>query len=46
MSRRVISDRRNELAVGIALFVVSSYLIWDAYEGRGRSRPFLARFLP
>jgi len=42
----LIRDRHSELLIGAALFVGASWLIWDAYEGRGRKRPFLARFLP
>lgn len=41
-----LHDRNVELAAGIALFLGSAWLIYDAYEGRGRSRPFWARFLP
>lgn len=41
----VFRDRKVELATGLGLWVVATYLIWDAYEGRGRSRPFATRFL-
>jgi hypothetical protein len=41
-----MKDPRTEIGLGIALFLASTYLIYDAYEGRGRKRPFLARFLP
>lgn len=47
MSRpKLLRDRHTELILGGALFVVSSWLIWDAYEGRGKTRPFAARLLP
>lgn len=46
MNKPRIQNRRLELAAGIALFVASSWLIYDAYEGRGRKRPFAAHFLP
>jgi hypothetical protein len=49
MNRRrpaLIRSHRVELTLGVALFVASTWLIWDAYEGRGRRRPFPARFLP
>lgn len=46
MTRRPIRDRHLELSAGVACFLAASWLIWDAYEGRGRNRPFLARFLP
>lgn len=47
MSRpALLRDRGTELALGIGLFLASAWLIYDAYEGRGRTRPFIARFLP
>jgi len=44
--RHLIADRHTELLVGVALFALGSYLLWEAWEGRGRPRPFAARFLP
>ena len=48
MTRRpkLLRDRHTELVLGAALFAVSAWLIYDAYEGRGVKRPFVARFLP
>lgn len=34
------------LAVGAALVIAGSWLIWDAYEGHGRTRPWALRLLP
>jgi hypothetical protein len=31
---------------GVAAMCVGAFLLYDAYEARGQSRPFLARFLP
>lgn len=42
----LIANRNTEIALGVALFVASSWLIYDAYEGRGRKRPLLARLAP
>lgn len=42
----LLRDRSTELTLGVALFLASAWLIYDAYEGRGRPRPFVARFLP
>lgn len=42
----IIADRHSELILGIGMFVLASWLIYDAYEGRGRDRPFIAHFLP
>lgn len=39
---RPIQDRTTELALGIALFLAGAWLIRDAYEGRGKQRPFWA----
>lgn len=41
-----MQDRSTALVVGVALLCAGSYLVWDAYEGRGISRPFAMRFLP
>lgn len=31
---------------GIAAYLFGSFLLWDAYEHRGKDRPFAMRFLP
>lgn len=46
MTRHPIKDRHTELVLGVVLGIVASYLLYDAYEGRGKSRPFAAKFLP
>lgn len=48
MKRRpaLLRDRHTELMLGVSAFLVSTWLIYDAYEGRGARRPFVARFLP
>lgn len=38
---KMLRDRHTEITLGVVLFVASAWLIWDAYEGRGRSRPFI-----
>jgi hypothetical protein len=44
MARRpLIRDHRHALGLGLALTVAGAYLIWDAHEGRGRTRPFYLR---
>lgn len=45
MSPHPINDRRFALAAGVALFVAGAYLVHDAYEGRGKKRPFLSKLL-
>lgn len=42
----LLANPRVELALGVGLFVASSWLIYDVYEGRGKRRPFVARLLP
>jgi len=47
MSKRpVIRDRNTALWGGMACLILGSWLLYDAYEARGVSRPFAARFLP
>lgn len=46
MSRHLVRDRNTALLGGIAAILVGSVLLWDAYEGRGRQRPFAIKFLP
>ncbi len=44
--RPVIRDRRTEQLLGVAGIVLGSLLLYDAYEGRGRARPWALRLLP
>jgi hypothetical protein len=47
MSRRpIVRDRKAALWGGVAAIVVGSLLLHDAYEGRGKSRPWVTRLLP
>lgn len=47
MSRRpLLPDRRHALWGGVAFSVLGAVLLWDAYEGRGRERPFWSKLLP
>lgn len=40
----LIADYRTEVYLGLALTLAGGYLLWDAFEGRGRRRPFALRF--
>lgn len=42
----LLQDRTVEISLGAVLFVTSAWLFYDAYEGRGRRRPFVTRILP
>jgi hypothetical protein len=44
--RPVVRDRRVAQVGGIAMVVIGARLIYDAYEARGRHRPFWLRFMP
>lgn len=46
MTRPLIGDRNVALTVGVALVIAGAFLLTDAYERRGRTRPFAMRFLP
>jgi hypothetical protein len=42
----VIPDRRTAQLAGVGFICLGAFLLYDAYEARGRSRPFAMRFLP
>lgn len=44
--RPVIANRSVAQAAGIGALVVGSLLLYDAYERRGRQRPWVMRLLP
>ena len=47
MSKRpVVRNRQHALLGGIVAIAVGSWLLYDAYEHRGRQRPFALKFLP
>lgn len=39
----VIRDHRTAVAVGLGLLIAGLAVLYDAYEGRGRARPFWMR---
>lgn len=39
-------NRRRALLLGYAGIAVGSYLLYEAYEKRGRSRPWLSKLAP
>jgi hypothetical protein len=41
-----VRDRKVALWGGVIAYTVGTLLVYDAYEGRGRVRPFATRFLP
>jgi hypothetical protein len=44
--RPVIRDRRLALVIGYVGILGGALALWDAYEGRGRQRPFYVKLLP
>jgi hypothetical protein len=42
----MIKNRRYALVLGYGGIIVGAVALYDAYEKRGKERPFLARFLP
>lgn len=48
MRRRgpVIPDRRCALLIGYGGIIVGALALWDAYEARGKRRPFMTKLLP
>ena len=33
------------LTVGLLCYAIGAFCVWDAYENRGNSRPFMLRFV-
>lgn len=47
MKRPLIADHRTGVAVGLALLGAGFVVLWDAYDGHGRTKPkLLGPFLP
>ncbi len=44
MSKPIVRDRQLALALGMAAYVLGTVMLWDAFENRGKSRPFWMRF--
>lgn len=40
-----IRDQRTAVLVGLALTAAGGWVLYDAYEGRGRSRPFFMKWM-
>lgn len=41
-----MTRHRQQVATGAALILAGSWVLYQAYEGSGRRRPFWARFIP
>jgi hypothetical protein len=42
----VIPDRRTAQLAGVCFVCLGAWLLYDAYEARGRTRPFALKLLP
>jgi hypothetical protein len=45
MRRPIIANQQTGIIVGLVLIAGGTYLVYDAYERRGKIRPFLMRVL-
>jgi len=43
---KALQDRGVELGLAALLFAASAWLVHDAFENRGKSRPFWTRIAP
>lgn len=41
-----IRDRQTAVMLGVGLYLAGTFVLWDAFEHRGASRPFVMRWLP
>lgn len=46
MKRPRIRNRRAAMVLGYGGVIVGSWALWEAYERRGKTRPFWAKFVP
>lgn len=44
--RATFRHRRTALITGYGGILLGAWALYDAYEGRGQRRPFIAKFLP
>lgn len=40
----VIQSRKLEVAIAIAFVLLGSFLLWDAFDNRGKDLPWYARW--
>lgn len=45
MTKPLVRNRDAALYGGVALWVIGAVLLWDAWEHRGRDRPWAFRFV-
>jgi hypothetical protein len=42
----IVKDRQLALWFGYGAVALGTLLLWDAYDNRGRAKPFLSKFVP
>lgn len=42
----MIKDRELAKTLGVIAYVIGAVLLWDAFEGRGKGKPFWTKLLP
>ena len=40
MKGHFIADRRTEMIIGFVVVIVGGFLLWDAFDNRGKKLPF------
>lgn len=40
----LVRDRQSAIWLGLAGYAFGTLMLWDAFENRGKSRPFWMRF--
>lgn len=43
MKRPLIRSQATAIAAGLGLYLAGSYVLWDAFEGRGAKAPLILR---
>lgn len=41
----IVGDRQTAIVMGLAAYALGTLLLWDAYEHRGKDRPFIFRII-
>ena len=42
----LFKNQKSAVMLGVGLYLAGTLVLWDAYEHRGKGRPFAFRFLP
>jgi len=42
----LVANRDTAILMGAVAYALGSILLWDAFEGRGKGKPFWTKLLP